>query len=484
MLYRLAYALLGLFVFSCACADANTLQLTRCSLAGSAGYPTLEAQCGTLTRPENPSDPDGRQVDLKIAVVKSLSPKPLKDAVTVINGGPGGSSIELFADMGSAFGLMRRERDILIVDQRGTGASNRLECKDLDEAAQGYSDDDVTQATTACLEALDADPSFYTTSIAVQDLEAARMALGYDQLNLYGVSYGTRVALHYLRQFPDSVRTVIIDGVVPPAMALGPDIALNAQATLTGIFDRCRTDADCHAAFPDLQENFERLAAELKANPVSIEVAHPTTGKIERLDLTYGHLAVTIRLMAYAPETASLIPIIINEATHKNYIPVASQAINVTTQLSGSLAYGMHNSVVCTEDTPFYPEPIDRESLEATYLGVEQVDVLQSICRTWPAGVIDEGMKEPVIADHPVLILSGEFDPITPPRYGDQVQANLPNSLHIVAPGQGHGVIARGCMPTLATKFVDTANVAELDVECIERLGAAPFFVDLLGPPP
>ncbi|MDA1076880.1 MAG: alpha/beta hydrolase [Proteobacteria bacterium] len=479
-----ACALIGLLGLVCLDLSAGTLDLTTCSLAGSSGYGTIEAQCGILLRPENPAQADGRQVELKVAVVKALSPKPRPDAITIINGGPGGSSIEMFADMAGAFTRMRRERDIVLIDQRGTGESNRLECPDLDEAAQGYGEAEIAESTRACLRALNADPAFYTTSVAVQDLEAMRVALGYEQLNVYGVSYGTRVALHYLRQYPSSVRTLVIDGVVPPTLSLGPDVALNAQATLDSIFERCAEDPGCHSAFPDLSGDFDQLARELKASPISIEVAHPNTGKIERLDLNYGHLAVTIRLLAYAPETSALIPIIITEASRRNFVPVASQAINVITQLSGSLAYGMHNAVVCTEDTPFYSHSMDWDALEQTYLGAEQVKVLQGICEVWPAGVIDPGMKDPVISDHPVLILSGEFDPITPPRYGEQVRQTLPNSLHIVVPGQGHGVIARGCVPGLASDFIDAASVADLDAGCVERLGSSPFFVDLLGPPP
>ena len=408
------------------------------------------------------------------------------DAFTLINGGPGGSSVQLYVDMSRVFDGFLTERDILLVDQRGTGRSNPLECVDLEQANQETDLSIVRAATKLCLESLNGDPRFYSTSVAVQDLELVREALGYEQLNVYGVSYGTRVALHYLRRFPNSVRTLIIDGVVPPSLVLGANVAINSQETLDGIFARCKREPSCASKFPSLEAHFAELSNELKANPIELKVHHPVTGIVTPLTLGYGHLAITIRLLAYSPETTALIPLIIEEAvTNRNFIPIATHALRVISTVTEAINFGMHNSVVCTEDTPFfnYGEEV-LATLANTYLGREQVDVLNVMCEEWPKGLMDEDMKEPLMADHPILILSGENDPITPPRYGSQVLINFRDAQHVIAPGQGHGVIGRGCLPRLAAEFVESAELESFDSSCVQRLAPSPFFVNLMGPAP
>ena len=332
---------------------AYALELSPCTLAGSQGYGRVEAQCGRLTRPENPNDSSGATIELFVARIPSLSPEPMTDAFTIINGGPGASSVSLYVDMASAFSAILRERDVVIVDQRGTGRSSPLECDDLEEASQEFVEDVVRAATLECLESLSGDPRFYSTSQAVADLEALRDALGYAALNIYGVSYGTRVGLHYLRRYPQRVRSLIIDGVVPPDLALGVNVAENAQVTMDSIFERCTDDPGCAASFPDLARTFDQLRKDLGDKPIPLTVAHPVTGVTQPMELGYDHLAVTLRLLSYAPETAALIPVIISETDRGNYTPVASQAVKIVEQLTGAISFGMHNSVVCTEDLPF-----------------------------------------------------------------------------------------------------------------------------------
>lgn len=461
------------------------LDLSPCTLTGSQGYGRIEAQCGHVQRPENPDDPAGAQIQLFVARIQSLSPEPRPDAFTIINGGPGASSVSLYVDIANAFVGILRERDVVIVDQRGTGRSNPLECAELEEASEEYSKELIQSATRACLASLSADPRYYSTSQAVDDLDAVREAFGYAALNVYGVSYGTRVGLHYLRRYPDRVRTLVIDGVVPPDLALGVNVAENAQATLDGIFQRCRENAACAENFPDLENTFDKLRNELQIRPVSVSVAHPVTGAYQPMEFSYDHLAVAIRLLSYAPETSSLIPLIISETSRGNYTPAASQALKIVDQLRGAISFGMHNSVVCTEDVPFAAiEDEDWLMLEQTYLGADQVRALQTICDIWPKAIMDPNLKDPLRADAPVLVLSGEHDPVTPPKYGQRVTATLSNARHIIGKGQGHGILARGCIPRLVTEFVEAGAWDNLDVSCVDRLSAPPFFLNLLGPAP
>lgn len=457
---------------------------SNCELTGSQGFGKVVANCAEIERPVNPAQPDGARLALKVAVISSLSPNPKPDAFTVINGGPGGSSIEFYVDQANAFRAILRERDIVVIDQRGTGASNPLDCPELEALNTLYDETRFAEATDACLAQLPSDPRYFTTSIAVQDLEAIREALGYAQLNVYGVSYGTRVAQHYLRRYPGSVRTLIIDGVVPHDLALGPGAAINAQRTLDRLFARCATTPSCHAAYPDLPQSFKRLSSRLREGSVTVQLAHPVSGKIESLDLGYPHLMVTIRMLSYATETVSLIPLIIDQAERlENYIPIAANALRIITSLSDAIRFGMHNTVICAEDLPFL-ENVDFAELQATYMGSEQVLALQTICERWPRGPMDADFREPLHSDVPTLILSGEEDPITPPLYGEQVARALPNSLHLIGAGQGHGIFARGCLPDLLAEFVQLGALQPLETGCVAKLAASPFFVNLMGPTP
>jgi pimeloyl-ACP methyl ester carboxylesterase len=478
-------AILLLLIASTAASAAGAVEFAPCELRGSGGLGRVAAECGQLNVAEDPDRPDGPRLNLYVARIRALAANPAPDAFTVINGGPGASSVSLYVDLQGAFAGIRRDRDIILLDQRGTGRSAPLECPLLEEAAQEFDVEEVQRAARSCLDALTQDPRFYTTTAAVGDLEALRRALGYARWNLYGVSYGTRVAQHYLRRFPEAVRTLVLDGVAPPDQPLGPDIALNAQIALDAIMARCAEDPGCTAAFPDLPMQFQQFGARLKAAPVDLQVAHPVTGRSEPFSLGYGHFAMAVRLLSYAPETAALIPLMVAEAARGNYLPVATQAMRIERDLGEAISFGMHNSVVCTEDAPFYGDlaPL-RAALQAAYLGDDQVRALEAICTLWPQGALDPDFREPVASARPVLLLSGEFDPVTPPEYAERAAVRLSNSRHLIARGQGHGVAARGCLPTVIGDFVAAGRLDDLDTACMERLTGDPFFIDLMGPPP
>jgi pimeloyl-ACP methyl ester carboxylesterase len=474
-------------VLICSTPDLNAgpgFDLEDCELGGSGGLARIEARCGWFERLENPSDTDSATIFLKVAVIPALSPNPKPDAFTVINGGPGGSSIDMYADSADVFTRIHRYRDILVVDQRGTGQSNPLDCPELETINTEFDEETVQNATRTCLAQLTGDPRYYTTSVAVRDLEAVRLTLGYDSLNVYGVSYGTRVAQHYARRFPQSIRTLIIDGVVPADVPLGPNAALNAQRTLDRLLDRCAEDRDCSGQFPDLKPHLTALSERLRESAVPMEFAHPITGVQEILDLSYPHLVLTLRMMSYAPETIALLPLVIEEAYgNNNYIPMAANALRIINEVDGAIRYGMHNSVVCSEDIPFLGT-VDDQALGQTYMGKEQVQALKTICALWPTGPVDDDLREALSTNVPTLILSGEEDPITPPLYGDMAAEHLPNSVHLTATGQGHGVMSRGCIPRLIAEFVETTDPAALDTACLERLAHPAFFLNLMGPSP
>ena len=466
---------------------ASSLSLKPCRLEHPEHLQSIEARCGALKVPENRNDPHSRKIDLNVAVVPALDRRAAADALFILAGGPGQAATDFYTLIAPAFARVQRERDIVLVDQRGTGGSNALNCPfpDEDEAA------DLTPAQLRahardCLASLHADPRFYTTSVAVQDLDAVRAALGYARINLYGVSYGTRVAQHYLRRFPGQVRALILDGVVPPDAVLAADGALHAQRTLELIFARCHTDAACHAAFADPRAQFETLRSRLSASPAHIALPDPDTGSVMPLDVRLVHLQIATRLLSYAPERAALLPLILDQAVaHNNLVPLASQAVIMSKRYVDALSYGMHNAVVCTEDVPFIdPSRLDRAALTRSYLGTAQLDGLVEVCKEWPRGQMDSDFHEQLQSDRPVLILSGTADPVTPPAYAERTALGLSNVLQITLEGQGHGQLATGCMPRLMARFLELGTKQGLDTLCTRSIAPDPFFTSFSGPPP
>ncbi|MEM7502741.1 MAG: alpha/beta hydrolase [Pseudomonadota bacterium] len=467
-------------------ADAQTIELADCRINAGAAYPSIKARCGTFTRPLDPANPDTGSIDLNVAVVPALSLKPESDPLVPIAGGPGQGSIEFYAATAQAFEAIRRDRDILLVDQRGTGDSARMDC-DVDETIVSgrMSAAQTREATLACIETLPHDPRFFTTSVAVGDLDALREALGYTALNLYGVSYGSRVAQHFAKRYPDTTRSVILDGVVPPQLALGPAIAPEAQRALDAIFDRCAEDAACADRYPNVGERFLLLQNELEAAAVSVTLPHPVHGGSETVEFGRDELAMTVRLLSYHPTTVALIPFLLDEATSNNLTPLVAQYLSISSSLADTLSIGMHNAVACTEDAPYFAaENVTRDSLERTYIGPVLLEALTAICSVWPAGVLDEGFKEPLATAAPVLLLSGEADPITPPEYASQAAVDLRTAYLHTGALQGHGQAARGCMPEVMAEFVATPSESPIDDDCLSRTFAMPFFLGYSGPAP
>jgi pimeloyl-ACP methyl ester carboxylesterase len=447
----------------------------RCRLVAE-GLPAAYARCGTLAVPLDPAEPDGPTVGVFVARIAALSAEPRPDPLVLIAGGPGQSTVDMYLQLRGAFEQARRDRDLVLIDQRGTGRSAAgFDCSVPDDLSLDTTGPAVLERTVdECLASLKSNPRFYTTSVAVQDLERVRALLGVEQWNLYGVSYGTRVAQHYLRRFPDRVRSVVLDGVVPAPLALGPDVAREAQRALAQIFARCAADAGCGARFAELPEHFAAVLTRLDADEAA---ADPPA-------LTALELRTLVRFMSYSVATVALLPVLIEEAHGGNYSPLAGQARTLLRDLPESLSFAMSNSVMCTEDFP-YASADSGEGLDETYLGTTIVEGMGILCARWPIGTIDDDFKTPVVSDKPVLLLSGEFDPITPPAYAERVIADgLANSVHVVGRGQGHGLVPVGCVPRIVRAFLETPQPGELDATCLDLEPPTPFFLTLLGPAP
>jgi pimeloyl-ACP methyl ester carboxylesterase len=466
-------------------ASGAALALEDCRLESGSG--SVAARCGRLEVPENRAINGGKQVSLHIAVVPALRTEAELDALVVLSGGPGQAASDFYVAMAHAFARIRRDRDIVILDQRGTGRSNKLSCPLPDDADLTEVDPARIQGyTKECLASLSGDPRSYTTSVAVRDLEDVRAALGYEKIDLYGVSYGTRVAQHYLKRYPARVRAMVLDGVVPPQLALGPHIPIEAQRALDALFERCASSAPCNEVFPALRDRFAQLRQRLQQAPMEVALADPLTAAPLKVRFGSAELNGAVRLLSYNDEAASTLPLLIHEAQVLDRPQAfAAQYEIIKRDMQDQLAYGMHFSVVCSEDAPRWNgQEISKEALEATYIGPSFMAAMNAICAVWPRGPVDDDLAAPPRSDVPVLVLSGENDPVTPPAYGAEILPGLPNSLHVILSGQGHGQLAVGCMPWIVARFIASASVDGLGEECTKTVAATPFMTSSTGPAP
>ena len=461
--------------------DTAVLTLEPCELTLSYAPISAAAECGVLSVPENPAEPDGRTIALNVARVPASGRKAKPDPLFLFAGGPGQAATEAWLLVAGALRKVNEDRDVILIDQRGTGKSNPLKCPEMDLEDALSTDWGAMEALTReCLNGLDGDPRFYTTTIGMQDYDAVRAALGYQQINLWGASYGTRAAQVYLRLFPDRVRSVVLDSVVPQELALGVDHALKLDQAVFRVLDACNADAECGSAFPDTAEQLRDLVASLEARPVQTRIEHPSTGEPIELAFDRDTLAASLRFLMYSSDSQALLPLLISEAaTTGDMSRLASQMLISTSGLEEMIALGMELSVMCAEDFPYFPPDDSKAGL---LMGNVMIEATRVQCGVWPRGQVPAGFHEPVISDKPVLLLSGELDPVTPPEYAEQVAEHLSNSLHLVAPGQGHSVTVRGCLGEVVAEFIDKAGFEGLDASCIEQLQATPYFTSLTGP--
>lgn len=458
--------------------SAATPTFAPCRIAHPLGLAGIEAECAALEVPESDA-PGARWISLSIARVRAVSREKSGEPLFLIAGGPGMGTQAMYAGVASVFRRVNREHDIVLVDQRGTGRSAPLECDQPDE-------DDVDlqrlePAVRECLASLQKnhDVAQYTTSRAVRDLDAVRRALGYARINLYGVSYGTRVAQHFLRRYPEHTRSVILDGVVSPDRPLGPDLALDADAAVQRIFARCRNDGACRAAFGDPLDDYRLLHERLGKTPQRLAGTEPT-------EFGLPQLRVAMRLSSYAAAQAALLPLALHRAARADDFTALASLYSLSLQsLEHAIAAGMHNSVVCAEDLPFVAvDAAQRAKLAATYLGTDMFDTLVRICALWPRGPVDADFHVPVRSAVPVLLLSGSDDPVTPPSNAVAAMKFLTRARHVLLAGEGHGQLGVRCMDRVFEEFLRHGEPAKLDLTCLDKRVVPPFFLTPAGPGP
>lgn len=441
-----------------------------------------DAYCGRMPVFENRQAGSGRAIHLKIVVAPALRRDARPDPLFVFEGGPGGGAATLAASRIPMFRRFQTDRDIVLVDQRGTGASNPLDCSadaPIDEDVRALEEYPVDRYRS-CLDRLDADPRLYTTAIAMDDIDDVRAYLGYGRINLWGGSYGTRAALVFLKRHDASVRSVVLDGVAPPDMRLPLYVARDSQRALDRLLDDCARDTMCARRFPDLRASVASLWATLASRP-RVSFIHPRTGQPDDVTMTAPLVGAIVFQSLYSPELSALLPRLLTDASRGQYQGLLALAF--TRDLpKGSMSDGMFLSVVCAEDAPrIGPDDITRESGDR-FLGTTMFDTQVKPCEFWPRGEVPEDYYAPIASTTPVLIFSGENDPVTPPSWGEQVGRALPRARHFVVPGAGHITLTRGCVPELMAQFLAAANADSLDAECLATLARPPFFTTYTGP--
>lgn len=473
----------ALFVLLAGAAAAGPL--AACRVAGLAH----EARCAALSRPLDPARPDGPRIELHYLVVPALARRKLPDPVFLLAGGPGQSAIALAPALMGVFARLNNRRDIVFVDQRGTGRSAPLAC---DEAEDGplaeQADVDATLRRLAqCRVRLQSLPHgrdgglrFFSTLLASQDLEAVRQALGAPRINLVGVSYGTRVALDYQRQFPQALRRSVLDGVAPPDMGLPASAAADAQAALEALFAACAAESACQAAWPALRADWERLLAGL---PRAVTLNDPRSGRAQTFTLTREGLLGTVRGPLYAPTIAAALPAAIGAAAGGRFEPLVALGAVLAPRRESQVYTGMHFSVVCAEDLPLagaLDPPAARD------FGRGLLPLYERACADWPRAELPAAFRALPPAASPVLLLSGGLDPATPPRHAARVAAALgARARPLVVANAGHGVLGVGCAPDLLTRFIDAPDDAAalaIDAACLAAIPRPPAFLPMAVP--
>jgi pimeloyl-ACP methyl ester carboxylesterase len=441
-------------------------------------------RCATFEVPENRARPDSRTIQLKVVVLPALEPPAARDAIVLLGGGPG-EAVTRGAGFAAAFmAPLRTKRDIVLVDQRGTGGSSPLEC-DLygDPAAlQAWLGDFFpTSVVRRCRQALaaQADLGAYTTAAFADDLDALREALGYEQLDLVGGSYGTRAALVYMRRHASRARVAVLHGAAPPDDFLPLELPRATQQALDGVLAECAADAACRAAFPDPAGELKALLERAEREPLAAMVLSARTGKPERVTLSRDVIAEAVRYMLYNPGPARKIPAFVHAAAQGDLVPIAEQALFTRRNIVNSGGNGLYLAVTCAEDVPHIDPARAQQAAAGTFVGDYRYRMQKAACAEWVRGDVPADFAAPVRAPVPSLVISGAHDPATPLAWGEATASRLPRSLHVVVPHAAHDYRglpgAEACLDGLIKSLIERGSERELDASCVAKVGRLPF---------
>jgi pimeloyl-ACP methyl ester carboxylesterase len=449
-------------------------KLNECRLEGI----TEPLLCGKVIVFENRETRVGRKIDLNVVVLPAFDQKTKAEPLFHLEGGPGVAATDAAIFYATDGKECRRQHDVVLVDQRGTGKSNPLSIPQK-KTPQDYLREmypvDYVKKLRQTLEQ-HADLTQYTTAVAMDDLDDVRAWLGYDRINLFGLSYGTRAALVYLRQHPDRVRTATLMGVAPTYLRMPMYHAEAAARAMDLLLQQCEQDTACHQAFPQIRDDWTNLLAQLERAPAQIQYSPSDKSAATKVEIQRDIFAEKIRAWMYSRDSASRIPLIVHQAANGDWAPFLRDA--VAPSIPDFIADGMYLSVTCAEDVPFIDQEEAARMNAGNPFGNYRVFQQTRACGMWPRAKIPDNFRDPVSSNVPALIFSGNMDPVTPPQRGEEIAKNLPNSRHVIIPQAGHGVDGLtdfGCVARLIMEFIETADARRLDISCVERMAPPPF---------
>jgi pimeloyl-ACP methyl ester carboxylesterase len=435
-----------------------------------------ELRCGTLMVPENRAKPQTRQLAIEVVVVPAAK-QPAKEPIFFLSGGPGQAATDKAA--GFAREPFTDDNDMVLMNFRGTGRATRLDCPQggSDERPQNYMEPlfHGGKAYAACAKTLSkkADLTQYTTDAAMEDLEDVRKSLGYGKINLLGGSYGTRAAIVYIHRHPQNVRSAILSGVVPFSDRSPLYHAAAAKRAFAILARQCADDPACHRAFPDPEADLDAVLARLKAHPAHVVIKHPKTGKPLTVVLTDSAFGDGLRVMLYNEAMTRRVPLLLKRARAGDYRPFAEVAMEHGRAMALDIATGLLASVECGEDTDrIRPAEVAKETA-GSFIGDYRVREQMAACSVWPKAQLAPDYATPYRSDVPVLLISGNLDPVTPPQWGAEAARYFPNSLHLIVPG-AH-VSDSPCLDKIMRQFLKTASVKGLDTSCVAKSKLPPF---------
>lgn len=482
------------FPFTCAgqtgSAGKGTLSISMqpCEVPGAGQGVKDKVLCGTHEVFEDRRGRQGRRIAIKIVIFPATGPSKQGDPLFYIPGGPGSSATEDAPYIARKFAKIREGRDLVFVDQRGTGGSNALNCDFFNPADPRsyllfyFPLDDVKK----CREQLEprADLKLYTTAIAMDDLDEVRAGLGYDKINIFGGSYGTRAALVFLKAHPRHVRAVVLHGVAPTDQTMPRDFPQDTERALNGVIADCLADDACRGAFPNAPADARAVLERLIKGPVAVEVTSKP-GESITVDLSRDLAAEAVRYMLYQSDSAGRVPLFLHLGAEGNFAPLAEAAINYRRWIVATGSNGMYLSVTCAEDLPWVKPGAGERNAENTFLGGYRLVQQRAACALWPRGEIPRNYAEPTRSGVPALITTGMWDPVTPPAYGDRAAKYLPNSLHVVVPHGGHGfngLNGLDCIDNLTDSFIERGSAKGMDTSCVKAIARKGFQLKLPEP--
>lgn len=439
-----------------------------------------QVKCGKLQVLENYAKADGDHITINFVVLPAIDNSDDKTPLMFLAGGPGQAAAELAAGLTNVFYEVRKTHDLILIDQRGTGQSHPLQCEESAEqnvyalTPEDFSEKDINN----CIKKLTGDLSQYNSENAIRDFEAVRIALGYKQINIYGGSYGTRAGLVYMRMFPESLRSVVLDSVGPIEVPIGL-FGQSSARSFNLLLKNCQKEPSCQQAFPQLEQEFQTLLIRIEKAPAQVNIAHPRLGTQTTFVISKNKLLGTIRSQLYSVTTRSLVPLIIHQAYLGNYMPLAG--LVAQTEGGQGIYIGLLFNITCNEDYPrISASDFDRDA-NNNFGGDDSHFSFKMACPLWPQYRPSEAFYEPVTADIPTLILSGNLDPVTPPSNGEYSANSLPNNHHIVVNNASHTVAMSTCASDLISEFLTSLKPKMLDESCLDDIPNESFMTTLNG---